>query len=135
MYPSQPPQSEHDKVVRGIKRICESHGLQVSVNLGSQKKKQVCGYYPDVYAVRGPIPAPYWVIEVETAESITDSEAQEQWVKYDRVYPAWWLAVPTACKDDAEALLKKLGITNCNVVTWEMGENDGYIFCTLPSLN
>ncbi|MDD9996102.1 MAG: hypothetical protein OXS35_10235 [Dehalococcoidia bacterium] len=130
------PLSKHDEVVYAIKREYESHGLQVSVNAGTQQTKEVSGYFPDVYAAQDIHQAPFWLIEVETADSITDSEAQNQWVDYDRAYhPAWWLAVPSACKEDTEELLDKHGIFNCTVVAWEMGEDGAYTFCTLPGLD
>ena len=130
------PQSKHDEVVYAIKGVYECHGLQVSVNAGNQQTKQVSGCFPDVYAAQDTHQARYWVIEVETADSITDSEAQKQWVNYDRAYhPAWWLAVPSAYKDETEELLDKHGISYCKVVAWEMGADGAYTFCTLPGLD
>ena len=88
-------QSEHDAAVSAAKQIYEDKGKHVWINLGSLKKKAWNGHYIDVIAAESLDATSAWVIEVETVDSVSDSEARDQWQDYDNVYQKhWYLAVP-----------------------------------------
>ena len=126
-------QSEHDAAVSAAKQILENKGRYVWVNPGSQKNKAWNGRYIDVIAAESLKATSAWVIEVETVDSVSDSEAREQWKDYDRAYQTrWYLAVPSALKDRAEQLIDKHGISNCRVITWVRNANGLHTFWGLP---
>ena len=126
--------SEHDAVVRAIKRVYEREGIQAYINPGSQQEKSWGGYYIDVIAVESADERRAWVIEVETDDSISDGEARDQWKRYDDKYDHWFLAVPSASRDEAERLCTEYGISNCTVIAWVHNPGDKFYFRKLPGL-
>ena len=105
------------------------------INPGSEKNKAWNGRYIDVIAAESADATSAWVIEVETAGSVSDSEARDQWKDYDKVYQQrWHLAVPTGSKKAAEQLINKHGISHCKVITWARNTKGLHTFWGLPGL-
>ncbi len=128
-------QSEHDAAVWAAKQIYEYKGKYVWINPGSEKNKAWSGRYIDVIAAESLDATSAWVIEVETADSVSDSEARDQWRDYDNAYQQrWFLAVPTGSKEAAEQLIKKHDISHCTVITWARDANGLHTFWGLPGL-
>ena len=128
-------QSEHDAAVSAAKQIYEDKGQYVWINLGSQKKKAWNGRYIDVIAAESLDATSAWVIEVETVDSVSDSEARDQWQDYDNVYQKrWYLAVPTGSKEKAQELITRYRISHCRVITWARAANGLHTFWGLPGL-
>ncbi len=128
-------QSEHDAAVLAAKEIYEANGKYVWINPGSQKNKAWNDRYIDVIAAESLHATRAWVIEVETADSVSDSEACDQWQDYDKAcQPRWYLAVPTGSKEAAEQLLRKYSISHCTVITWARDANGRYTYWGLPGL-
>lgn len=128
-------QPDHDSAVRAARDIYQQHGVLVWINPDGEKNKECCGYYIDVIAAANPQATMVWVIEIETEDSVNDTEALGQWKEYDRAYTSWKLAVPTTSKSEAERLIQKHGITHCEVVTWTQNYNGTCTFSGLPGLN
>lgn len=121
--------SDHDAVIYGAKEFFETAGKVVCINPGSEQNKCLKGYYIDVIVRNpGPTPARYWVIEAETENSVSTSEAKAQWKKYAKAYNSWWLAVPAEQKAKAELILDKCNISNCTVLGWEEDSDGTYTF-------
>ena len=128
-------QSEHDAAVLAAKEIYEGKGKCVWINPGSQKNKAWNGRYIDVIVAESFYATNAWVIEVETTDSVSDSEARGQWQDYDKVYQQiWFLAVPTESKDVAEQLIRRYGISHCSVITWTRDTNGLHTYWGLPGL-
>lgn len=129
-------QSEHDDVVGAAASIYRDRGKVVWVNPGSEKNKPWSGRYIDVIAVNAANATSAWVIEVETADSVSEAEAAGQWADYTAVYSQrWYLAVPTGSEDEAARLLQAHRINNCTVVTWQRNGNGTHTFWGLPGIS
>jgi hypothetical protein len=128
-------QSEHDGAVRAAGQIYRDHGKHAWINPDGEKNKDWGGRYIDIIAAANQQATSAWVIEVETDDSVNDTEAGLQWEDYSKVYSQrWYLAVPSSSKAEAERLLKKHGITNCTVITWTRNQNGTYTFWGIPGL-
>ena len=128
-------QSEHDAAVWAAKQIYEQKGKYVWINPGSEKNKAWNGRYIDVIAAESVDATSAWVIEVETDDSVSDSEASDQWQDYDKAYQnRWYLAVPTGSKQKAHQLIARYGISHCRVITWGRAANGLHAFWGLPGL-
>jgi hypothetical protein len=128
-------QSEHDDAVRAARDIYRDHGKHVWIDPDGERNMSWSGLYMDVIAANQPNPTVAWVVEVETADSVTDSEATDQWSAYDQAYTAWYLAVPVESEQDALTLLITHGIQHCTVVTWRRNPNGLHTFWGLPGLS
>lgn len=127
-------QSDHDGAVRAAGQIYRERGKYVWINPDGEKNRLWGTYYIDVIAADTSSPSAAWVIEIETDDSVTDAEARTQWVNYANAYTHWSLAVPKGVEQAAEGLLKRYGITNCYVITWQYNPNGTYTFWGLPGL-
>ena len=126
-------QSVHDTVVQTAGIICKQKGRVVCINPGSEQNCQWGGRYIDVIVKATPTADKAWVIEVETAGSVNDQEAKNQWVDYDRVYQQrWYLAVPKESEVVARGLLIRYGIQHCTVITWWFDQQGHVVFSWLP---
>lgn len=127
--------SIHDAVVTKAGYIYSEYGMYVWTNPGSQKNKEFNGRYIDVIAARGPTPTSAYVTEVETAISVSDYQAQTQWVDYDQAYqPQWYLAVPVEARFEANQLLKEYAVVHCEVITWRLDRRGVPQLSWLPGL-
>ncbi len=129
-------QQDHDAVVRAAEDVYEQYGKHAHINPGQEKNYSWNGYWIDIIV---PIVAAKddraWVIEVETADSVTDESASGQWRDYDIAYAEeWYLAVPVTSKAKAETLLGEHGITHYRIVTWAANTEGGYTFWGLPGI-
>ena len=127
-------QSGHDAAVYAAASIYRDNGKFCWINPGSEKNQSWSGYYIDVIAAENQNSDSAWVIEIETEDSVSDSEAKNQWVNYAKNYSNWCLAVPVKSKDDASALLSKNNIDNCTIITWRLNDDGTYTFWGLPGL-
>lgn len=126
--------SIHDQVVYAAKNEYETHGKNVWINPNSEKNKTWNDQYIDVIATENEEPNKAWVIEIETEESVSQTEAENQWIKYDNAFTYWHLSVPTKSKLEADKLIKANKIEHCEVITWESGTEGKYTFSKLPGL-
>lgn len=125
-------QSDHDNAIRAAGQIYEQKGKHAWINPNGEKNKSWSGRYIDVIAVESPQANQAWVIEVETEDSVSDSEAETQWKDYSQAYKHWHLAVPVDSKEDANNLLNEHGISNCTVITWKRKSDGTHTFWGLP---
>lgn len=120
-------QSQHDNVVLNIGEAYRKRGKYAATNPDGERNEKWSGFYIDVIAKESASSDRAWVIEVETNDSINDTEAERQWKDYDKVYSVWYISVPSESKEKAKQLLRNHNIKNCKVITWK--EED------LPGLN
>lgn len=128
-------QSEHDGAVYAAQDIYQKNGRNVWINPGSEKNKKWAGRYIDVIATENPHSDSAWVTEIETDDSVSGTEAKNQWKDYASAYNHWHLAVPVSSKTAAEQLLRKHQITNCTIIAWRDEGDGNYIFWGLPGIN
>lgn len=125
-------QSEHDNAVRAAARIYRKKGRVVSINPDGEQNEDFNGYYIDVIARESNSDTSAWLTEIETEDSVNETEAKGQWTDYDEAYKAWHLAVPVSVKEKAETLLKKFGIKHCTIITWKLDSDGSHTFWGLP---
>lgn len=127
-------QSDHDNAVRAAKNIYEQNDKHATINPGSQKNEAFKGHYIDVIARKSASSNSAWLIEVETEDSVSESEAKDQWKTYDDTYSVWYLAVPVDQETDAQSLLESNSISNCTFITWKKKEDGTHTYWGLPGL-
>jgi hypothetical protein len=130
-----PTQSEHDAAVLAAGAIYAERGKLAWTNPNGQKNKSWCELYIDVIVAADPSGDRAWVTEVETADSVSETEASAQWEDYARAYAThWYLAAPVGSDQEAGRLLRAHGITNCTVITSQRNPNGSHSFWGLPGL-
>lgn len=115
-------QSEHDRVVRAWAQVLKkglSGGCRVSTNPGTDRRAQVGSVhaprFPDVVVWRaeagdGRDGTAELIAEVETSDTLTDSEVTSEWSGYARVPAPFYLVVPEGLEIKAIHLLRKTPI-------------------------
>jgi len=131
-----PKQSEHDNAVLAVKKIYEEHDKKVWINPGYEKNKTWNNQYIDVIATENENSNKAWVIEIETEDSITNSEAEDQWKNYDKAFTTiWYLAIPENLESEAKELLENHKISNCKLITWVSNNNETFTFSFIPGID
>lgn len=125
-------QSKHDGAVRAAKQIYNQNDIHAWINPGSQKNKSWRGKYIDVIAAEKRTSNSAWVIEVETADSVSSSEADSQWSDYDATFDNWYLAVPESVEQEAKNLKSRYSLSDCTVITWTQNSDGTHTFWGLP---
>jgi hypothetical protein len=116
-----PSQSIHDRVIEAVGASQSNHDTYENPNQQKNVSVTIDGQdvYPDlVLCKRGSMTVTH-LIEVETAESITDAES-EQWAQYARGPGQFWLLVPHDQLKTAMAICRRKGIA-CNFGQWSRG--------------
>ena len=73
--------------------------------------------YPDIVVVRRPGQWLQFVAQVETADTMTDEQAQKKWLPYSKMGDLL-LYVPTGQVQQAKRLCRKHGISYKGIRTW-----------------
>jgi hypothetical protein len=127
-------QSAHDDVVNAVGQVYRSSGKRVWLNLDGEKNKEWAGFFIDVVAMAPAIPDKAWVVEVETEDTVCDSEAESQWLRYGTAYTSWCLAVPGGQEETARHLIGEHSVRNCRIASWVREPTGQYTFSCLPGL-
>lgn len=97
-------QNQHDRVIQTAYSNLDKKKHDVYVNLGQQKLTSVSGQYPDIIITEKNDNNVKWIIEVETEDSITQSEAAGQWLEYSKLGGTFYLLVPKSGRNLAEKI-------------------------------
>jgi hypothetical protein len=114
-------QASHDKAVEDIAASPRYHTKwgKVITNPGSVKNQTVNGQYPDIVVV--------WLYvidnvkeigEVETSDSVNETEALSQWLEYGKLGVPFDLFVPSETYTNAHELVKKYEIKLSEIVPY-----------------
>lgn len=117
---SRTQQRIHDLVIAALALQYSRRGYVVHANPNQQKNHSFAGMYPDVVVMARSAKRPLLVVEVETEDSVRESEAARQWIEYDERYDAWVLAVPAHVRRTAKALIEQHDLRNVRLVTWSI---------------
>ena len=128
-------QSAHDDAVMAAGHVYRASGRYVWLNPDGEKNKGWGGFIIDIIAATTSDPDKAWVVEVETDDSVSASEAQSQWVRYGDAYTSWCLAVPKGQEDAARRLIQEHYVRNCRIATWAKDITGQYVFQGLPGLD
>jgi len=141
-------QSEHDRVVRAWAQILKkgfAGGCRVSTNPGSDRSAQV-GHgseprFPDVVVWRaeagdGRDGTAELIAEVETSDTLTDTEVISEWTGYARVPAPFYLVVPEGFETKAIHLLRKTPVRVSQLWSYRIEGHEILFtqFISLPAL-
>lgn len=104
-------QSLHDRVIRAVAAAQTEHDAHCNPGQDHNISVTIDGQtvYPDlVLCTRGTMTVAH-LVEVETAESVTDTEAA-QWAVYARGPGQFWLMVPSEQLATAQTVCRRKGI-------------------------
>ena len=117
----------HDRVVEEIKNNLNQKDYDIYINPGSEKNASVSGNYPDVIMTKKGETTVQFIMEVETSDSITKTEAEGQWKKYaTEIKATFYLVVPKASISRAIQLCQQVGV-NARFATYVVNLFDGRI--------
>ncbi len=114
-------QKEHDSMILSLEKVLVSKGLTVRTNKGTSKNHAVTRgsdyeFYPDLYVYDGDNVTE--IYEVETNESVTEKEAEDQWLPYSQGSSKFFLVVPKDKLVKAKELVSKFKIKVDNIYTF-----------------
>ena len=121
------PKLLHDRVVEEIRNSLNQTDYDIYINPGSEKNASVAGNYPDVIMTKKGESTVEFILEVETADSVTKSEAENQWKRYaTEIDATFYLVVPKASLNRAIQLCQQVGV-NVRFATYVVNQFDGRI--------
>jgi len=98
-------QTEHDLVVEASADTFRKTGGSASTNPSSEKNIEVSGLYPDVVAKKAN--GTIVIEEIETEDSVTQDECENQWKPYSELGYQFNLIVPKDSLGLAQRLIRK----------------------------
>ncbi len=124
----------HDATVFAAAGIYYDFGMSCSLYHDHQEDSEREGLTIDLFVTDNSTPVKAWGIAFESTDSITENQAQCQWLGYSKAFDYWYLAVPLQTKTSTIHLLEKLNIRNCSLITWQEADNEKFSFRGLPGL-
>lgn len=101
----------HDKVIAEAVKILNQEQFDIYTNPSQEKNAGINDNYPDIILTEKGTNTVKFIIEVETIDSITENEAENQWKKFaTEIKSTFYLLVPVNSLNKANELCKKLGI-------------------------
>jgi hypothetical protein len=109
-------QGQHDTAIGRLAAQWANPGqYNIATNPDGEKNRSVgpSQQYPDLIAwtSRNGRDEAVWIVEVETADSVTEAEARNQWADYAATGAPLSVAVPSGSGANVWALANRLGIT------------------------
>lgn len=102
-------QNEHDIVIQAAYNNLDKINHKIYTNPNQQKNTSINGNYPDIIITPINDNTVKFTIEVETADSINNTEVN-QWRTYSQLGGTFYLLVPFASKNIAELLCRQNNI-------------------------
>lgn len=103
----------HDRVVREIVHYLNKEKFDVYINPGQEKNAGIGDNYPDVVMTEKDGNTVKFILEVETADSVTKDEAINQWKKYTtEIKATFYLVVPSSLLNKAKELCQRENINS-----------------------
>lgn len=115
---SSESQSFHDQVVKLAANNINHDKYDVYTNPNGEQNTGVSGQYPDIILAPKGTKNVSFIIEVETADSITLSEAQTQWAAYSKLGGTFYLLVPSNSLETAKQLCRQANIQPKFAIFW-----------------
>ena len=112
----------HDRVIREIRYVLNQKEYDIHLNPVQEKNAGIAGNYPDVIMTIKGTPNVKFILEVETADSITKEEAEGQWKKYaNEIKATFYIVVPEAFAFRAKQLCQQAGV-NARFATFAIND-------------
>jgi hypothetical protein len=113
-------QSLHDRVIDEVVKHLNKTDFDIYTNPGSIKNAKIGDNYPDVIMTDKGTKTVKFIIEVETADTVNQNEAENQWLKYSREISAtFYLMIPLNSKSNAQLLCNRFGM-NVRYATYQV---------------
>lgn len=110
----------HDKVVHDIVFHLNTDAYDVYTNPGQEKNAGIGNNYPDVILTEKNKTTVKFILEIETADSVSKEEAINQWKKYSaEINATFYIVVPTSSLKKAKDLCQREGI-NARFATFSL---------------
>lgn len=114
--------SLHDQVVKEIKQALNQRNFDIYLNPGQEKNAGIAGNYPDVIMTIKGTTTVKFILEIETIDSVTKEEAEQQWKKYaNEINATFYIVVPESSISKAKQLCQQVGI-NARFATFKVNE-------------
>lgn len=114
----------HDEVIGQIIKHLNQKDYNVYTNPGQEKNASINGNYPDVVMTEKNGTTVKFILEIETADSVTEKEAEQQWKKYaDEIKASFYIVVPSGMVAKAKEYCVKYNI-NARFASYNVGQND-----------
>lgn len=113
----------HDVVIQQIVSHLNQRDYDVYTNPGQEKNAGINNNYPDVVMTEKNGLTVKFILEIETAESVTEIEAEQQWKKYaDEIKASFYIVVPDGMVAKAKELCVKYNV-NARFASYSVGQN------------
>lgn len=124
-------QDIHDRVVKALgtlwRNSLDDATYQIHTNPGQQKNQSAnSDNYPDIVVTRRGTGTVACIDEVETSESVTESEAKDQWVRYGKLGISFDLTVERGSEGAADRLIQKHKVKVRSL--WKWYDKNGITF-------
>lgn len=103
-------QSFHDQVVKIAADYIDKTKYDVYTNPNGEQNTGLGGHYPDIILAPKGTKNVRFIIEVETTDSITLSEAQNQWAVYSKLGGTFYLLIPSESLAIAQQLCRQANV-------------------------
>jgi len=114
----------HDRVIAEIVNVLNQEEHDVYTNPGNEKNAGIVGNYPDVVMTEKGGTTVKFILEIETSDSITLIEANEQWKKYaNEIKATFYIVVPESSLQKAKELCQQVGV-NTRFATYSLDNNN-----------
>lgn len=101
----------HDRVIEiAANNLRQTGNYRVYTNPGNQHNTRIGTLYPDIILTPPTTNTVQFIIEVETADSVTANEALAQWKGYSSLGGTFYLLVPRESRILAENICRQYGI-------------------------
>ena len=118
----------HDEVIRQIVGHLNQRDYDVYTNPGQQKNAGIGDNYPDVVMTVKNEQTVKFILEIETADSVTETEASQQWRKYaNEIKASFYIVVPSNSVSRAKQYCVKYGV-NARFASYSVSSNDTITF-------
>ena len=112
----------HDRVVRNIVRELNQQAFDVYINPGQEKSAGIGDNYPDVIMCEKNTKKVRFILEVETADTVTKDEAENQWKKYaNEIKATFYIVVPESAAFKAKELCQQFEV-NARFATFSVDD-------------
>lgn len=117
-YRNYQTQNIHDQVIQvAANNLGRTGNYRVYTNPGTQHNTRIGELYPDIILTPPTSNNVQFVIEVETADSVTANEALAQWRAYSAIGGTFYLLVPQTSRILAGNICRQYGI-QAKFATW-----------------
>jgi hypothetical protein len=103
-------QNFHDQVVRLAASYLDKNKYSVYSNPNGETNTKVGEHYPDIIVTNKGDNKALFIIEVETQDSITITEATTQWSAFQNLGGTFYLLVPRDSVETAQNLCQTCGV-------------------------